>query len=122
VHTLPPGRAARMATRTGQSAGLSAAVATLDLIDKEYFEKCRPKSASTPWMPWRRCKCAIPAWAMCVGFGLMIGVEFVKKSRDTRNLRQIARQIVELAFERRPAYPGLGKSVIRIARPCVSRR
>ncbi len=107
-------------TYGGNPLACAAAVATLDLIEKEYLKNAAEVGQYTldalAEMQMRH-----PSMGDVRGIGLMIGVEFVKNRQTHEPFDKLRDRVVEMAFERGLLTLGCGKSVIRIAPPlCVS--
>jgi 4-aminobutyrate aminotransferase len=100
----------------GNPISCAAALATIDLIEKEYLE-----NAATVGQYANDALQEIAARHRTIGevrgIGLMIGVEFVKDKKTKEPAKEISDRVVELAFERGLLLLACGKSVIRVAPP-----
>ncbi len=100
----------------GNPVSCAAALATIDLIDKEYLENAAAVGQYT-LDALHEIMARHPRIGDVRGLGLMIGVEFVS-DRKTKHADDAFRdRVTDLAFERGLILLGCGKSVIRIAPP-----
>ncbi len=100
----------------GNPVSCAAALATIDLIDKEYLENAAAVGQYT-LDALHEIMARHPRIGDVRGLGLMIGVEFVS-DRKTKHADDAFRdRVTDLAFERGLILLGYGKSVIRIAPP-----
>ncbi len=103
-------------TYGGNPISCSAALATIDLIEKQYMQNALEVGEYT-LDALAEIMVRHPSIGIVRGIGLMIGVEFVK-DRDTREKAVALRDdIVNLAFERGLLTLGCGNSTIRISPP-----
>ena len=114
-------RGAHGNTYGGNPIACAAALATLELIEKEYLANAADVGAYT-----LDALCEImtrhPSIGDVRGIGLMIGIEFVKDRSTHEGDDHLRDRIVDLAFERGLLTLGCGKSVLRISPPlCITR-
>jgi 4-aminobutyrate aminotransferase len=108
-------------TYGGNPLACAAALATIDLIEKEYMENARIVGQYT-LDALEEIKMRHPSIGVVRGIGLMIGVEFVKDHKTKKANEDIRDRVVDLAFEKGLLTLGCGKSTIRISPPlCVTR-
>lgn len=103
-------------TYGGNPISCTAALTTIDAIEKGYMENTQKTGAYTI-QKLREIQNRHPSIGEVRGLGFMIGVEFVKDhvlKKADENLRD---KVVDLAFERGLLTLGCGKSVIRISPP-----
>jgi 4-aminobutyrate aminotransferase len=105
-------------TYGGNPVACAAAVATMDLIEKEYLDNAA-KVGEYAMEALEEIQARHPSIGDVRGKGLMIGVEFVRDRGTKEPARQLSDRIVELAFERGLLTLGCGLSAIRIA-PALS--
>jgi 4-aminobutyrate aminotransferase len=105
-------------TYGGNPIACAAALATIDLIDKEYLANAAEVGGYT-LDALEEIRARHPSVGDVRGIGLMIGVEFVKDRKTKEYGEQIRDRVVELAFERGLLTLGCGKSVLRVA-PALS--
>ncbi len=118
VMTWP--RGAHGNTFGGNPIACAAALATIDLIERQYLENAavvgRYAKEALEKLAARH-----PSIGDVRGLGLMIGVEFVKDRKSKVPHEALRDRVVDLAFERGLILLGCGKSVIRIAPPlCIT--
>ncbi len=112
-------RGAHGNTYGGNPLACVAALATLELIEKEYLKNAADVGAYT-LDALEEIQTRHPSIGNVRGLGLMIGVEFVKDRRTREPADKLRDQVVDLAFERGLLTLGCGKSVIRISPPlCI---
>jgi 4-aminobutyrate aminotransferase len=109
-------RGAHGNTYGGNPIACAAALATMELVEKEYMENAA-----------RMGKYALdcleeimhrhPSMGHVRGKGLMIGVEFVKDRETKEPARELTERVVQLAFERGLLMLSCARSVIRVAPP-----
>jgi len=114
VMTWPSG--AHGNTYGGNPLACAAALATIDLIEKEYLQNAAEVGQYT-LDALHEIMARHPSIGDVRGIGLMIGVEFVKDRKTKYPLEELRDRIVSLAFERGLLTLGCSKSVIRIAPP-----
>jgi 4-aminobutyrate aminotransferase len=100
----------------GNPISCAAAVATIDLIEKEYLENAHTVGQYTS-DALHEIAARHPSIGEVRGLGLMIGVEFVKDRASKVPAKELSDRLVDLAFERGLLLLACGKSVIRIAPP-----
>ena len=105
-------------TYGGNPIACAAALATVDLIEKEYLANAAEVGQYT-LDALEEIRARHPSIGDVRGIGLMIGVEFVKDRKTKEYGEQIRDRVVELAFERGLLTLGCGKSVLRVA-PALS--
>jgi 4-aminobutyrate aminotransferase len=96
----------------------AAALATLDLVERELMANAATQGARL-LDGARRLQSTFDVIGDVRGRGLMVGLEFVK-DRQTRDPHpDIVRRLVDLAFSRGLLLLGAGKSALRLAPPLV---
>ena len=103
-------------TYGGNPIACAAALATIDLIDKEYLENAAEVGQYTN-NALQEIAVRHLSMGEVRGLGLMIGVEFVKDKATKEPAKEISDRVVDLAFERGLLMLACGKSTIRIAPP-----
>ena len=103
-------------TYGGNPIACAAALATIELIDKEYLENAAEVGQYTN-DALQEIAVRHPSMGEVRGLGLMIGVEFVKDKATKEPAKEISDRVVDLAFERGLLMLACGKSTIRIAPP-----
>ncbi len=103
-------------TYGGNPIACAAALATIDLIDKEYLANAAEVGQYTN-DALQEIAVRHPSMGEVRGLGLMIGVEFVKDKATKEPAKEISDRVVDLAFERGLLMLACGKSTIRIAPP-----
>jgi len=108
-------------TYGGNPLACAAALATIDLIEKEYLHNA---SEVGQYALDILDEIAVrhPSIGEVRGIGLMIGVEFVKDPHTKEPASQLRDRVVDLAFERGLLTLGCGRSVIRISPPLCTTR
>ncbi|MDD2696295.1 MAG: acetyl ornithine aminotransferase family protein [Anaerolineales bacterium] len=120
IMTWPKG--AHGNTYGGNPLACAAALATIDLIDKEYLQNAAEVGEYT-LDALHEIMVRHPSIGDVRGKGLMIGVEFVKDRQTKEPAEALRDNIVDIAFRNGLLLLGCGKSTIRIAPPLsVSRR
>ncbi len=97
---------------------LAAALATIDIIDREAM----PNAAKVGAAALDRLKTWVPKYEVVGdvrGRGLMIGVEIVADKQTRKPVGPLRDQIVDLAFERGLLLLGCGETTIRLCPPLV---
>ncbi len=94
----------------------AAALATLDLIEKQYMLNASELGAYT-LDALSEIATRHPSIGQVRGIGLMIGVEFVKDPLTKEPAKHLRDAVVDKAFERGLLTLGCGRSVIRISPP-----
>ena len=100
----------------GNPVSWAAALATLDLIEREYMENARVVGQYTN-DALQEIAARHASIGEVRGIGLMIGVEFVSNRKTKEPAKALSDRVVDLAFERGLLLLSCGKSVIRIAPP-----
>jgi 4-aminobutyrate aminotransferase len=108
-------------TYGGNPISCAAALATLDLIEKEYLENAASVGQYTN-DALHEIAARHASMGEVRGLGLMIGVEFVKDKKTKESAKDISDRVVDLAFERGLLMLSCGKSTIRIAPPLSIKR
>ena len=103
-------------TYGGNPIACSAALTTIDLIKEQYMQNAAEVGEYTK-DALDEMKVRHPSIGDVRGFGLMIGVEFVKDRQTREHAHDFSNRVVHLAFERGLLMLGCGKSTIRIAPP-----
>ncbi|MDD5467030.1 MAG: acetyl ornithine aminotransferase family protein [Anaerolineales bacterium] len=120
IMTWPKG--AHGNTYGGNPLACAAALATIDLIDKEYLQNAAEVGEYT-LDALHEIMVRHPSIGDVRGKGLMIGVEFVKDRQTKEPAEALRDNIVDIAFRNGLLLLGCGKSTIRIAPPLsVSRQ
>lgn len=110
-------------TYGGNPIACAAALATIDLLEREYMQNAIEvgayiKQRLTDIM-CRFPSCEHPKIGEVRGLGLMIGIEFIKNPKTKEPDEALRDAIVDHAFERGLLLLGCGKSTIRIAPPLM---
>lgn len=100
----------------GNPISCAAALATLDLIEKEYMKNAA-EVGQYALDALTEIQMRHPSIGDVRGIGLMIGVEFVLDRETKEPAEKLHDRVVDLAFERGLLLLGCSKSVIRIAPP-----
>jgi 4-aminobutyrate aminotransferase len=100
----------------GNPLACAAALATIDLIDREYLQNATEIGQYTLDC-LKQLMNSHPHVGEVRGLGLMIGVEFVQDRETKEPAEKLRDQIVDHAFKRGLLLLGCGKSTIRIAPP-----
>jgi 4-aminobutyrate aminotransferase len=103
-------------TYGGNPVACAAAVATMELIEKEYLSNAA-ETGQYALDALQEIAARHPSIGEVRGLGLMIGVEFVKDKRMKEYADALRDRVVDLAFERGLLLLGCAKNVIRIAPP-----
>ncbi|RME89195.1 MAG: acetyl ornithine aminotransferase family protein [Anaerolineae bacterium] len=103
-------------TYGGNPVACAAALATIDLIEKQYLRNAAEMGRYT-MDALAEIMARHPSIGDVRGLGLMIGVEFVRDRESREPAETLRDRVVNLAFERGLLLLGCGKSVIRIAPP-----
>ena len=103
-------------TYGGNPIACSAALTTIDLIKEQYMQNAAEVGEYTK-DALDEMKVRHPSIGDVRGFGLMIGVEFVKDRQSREHAHDFRNRVVHLALERGLLMLGCGKSTIRIAPP-----
>ena len=96
----------------------AAALATLDVVERELLPKVAPLGERL-LAGAQRLQQKYPPIGEVRGRGLMIGVEFVKDRKTREPAPEIPHELVERAFKRGLLLLGAGKSSLRLAPPLV---
>lgn len=119
VMNWPPG--AHASTFGGNPVSISAALATIELLEESLIENARVIGAHMMgrMRDW-------PKRFSCVGdvrgLGLMIGFELVRDQQTKERAPDIRNQIEEMAFERGLLVLGAGRNSIRLCPPLIINR
>jgi 4-aminobutyrate aminotransferase len=119
VMNWPPG--AHASTFGGNPVSISAALATIELLEESLIENARAIGAHmmARMQDW-------PKRFACVGdvrgLGLMIGFELVRNQQTKERAPEIRDRIEEMAFERGLLVLGAGKNSIRLCPPLIINR
>jgi len=120
-HLMTWGRATHGNTFGGNPLACAAALATIDLIEREYMQNAAEVGeyalAALRGMMERH-----PSIGEVRGKGLMIGVEFVKDRQTKEPAEKLRDRIVDTAFDLGLLLLGCGKSIIRVAPPLMITR
>lgn len=114
IMTWPKG--AHGNTYGGNPICCAAALATIDLIEKEYMKNATEVGAYTKDI-LEELKARHPSVGDVRGMGLMIGIEFIKDHYQRQPAEELRDQIIDHAFELGLILLGCGRSTIRIAPP-----
>lgn len=109
-------RGAHGNTFGGNPLACAAAMATIDLIEREYMQNAAEVGQYTQ-DALHEIMARHPSIGDVRGLGLMIGVEFVKDRKSKYPAEELRDRVADLAFERGLILLGCGKSVIRLAPP-----
>lgn len=109
-------RGAHGTTFGGNPLACAAAMATIDLIEREYMQNAAEVGQYTQ-DALHEIMARHPSIGDVRGLGLMIGVEFVKDRKSKYPAEELRDRVADLAFERGLILLGCGKSVIRLAPP-----
>ncbi|MBU2610824.1 MAG: acetyl ornithine aminotransferase family protein [Chloroflexi bacterium] len=109
-------RGAHGNTFGGNPLACAAAMATMDLIEREYMQNAAEVGQYT-LDALDEIMARHPSIGDVRGLGLMIGVEFVKDRKSKYPAEELRDRIADLAFERGLILLGCGKSVIRLSPP-----
>ncbi|MBU4225445.1 MAG: acetyl ornithine aminotransferase family protein [Chloroflexi bacterium] len=109
-------RGAHGNTFGGNPLACAAAMATMDLIEREYMQNAAEVGQYTQ-DALHEIMARHPSIGDVRGLGLMIGVEFVKDRKSKYPAEELRDRVADLAFERGLILLGCGKSVIRLAPP-----
>jgi 4-aminobutyrate aminotransferase len=100
----------------GNPISCAAALATIDLIEKQYMDNAAEVGQYT-LDALAEIQARHPSIGDVRGIGLMIGVEFITDRETREPAEKLQDRVVDLAFERGLLLLGCSKSVIRIAPP-----
>lgn len=103
-------------TYGGNPLSCAAALATLDLIEKELMENARQVGDYT-MDALGEIAVKHPSMGEVRGIGLMIGIEFVRSKTSREPSPEIRDRVVDLVFERGLLTLGCGRSTLRISPP-----
>ena len=113
-------------TYGGNPLACVAALATIDLIEKDYMQNADEVGAylkgKLDEIMVRHAAYDYPGIGDVRGIGLMLGVEFVKDAETKEPAEELRDRIVENAFLRGLLLLGCGKSTIRFAPPLMVSR
>jgi len=103
----------------GNPVSIAAALATLDVIEREHLLKNAAEVGNYMLKRMAAWPGKYPIVGDVRGRGLMIGVEIVKDKKTKEHAAAERDRIVQLAFERGILFLGAGPSTIRIVPPLV---
>ncbi|MDI6768313.1 MAG: acetyl ornithine aminotransferase family protein [Anaerolineales bacterium] len=109
-------RGAHGNTFGGNPISCAAAIATMELIEREYMQNA-VEVGQYALDALDEIMARHPSIGDVRGLGLMIGVEFVKDRKSKYPAEELRDRIADLAFERGLILLGCGKSVIRLSPP-----
>lgn len=109
-------RGAHGNTFGGNPLACAAAMATIDLIEREYMQNAAEVGQYT-LDALHEIMARHPSIGDVRGLGLMVGVEFVKDRKSKYPAEELRDRVADLAFERGLILLGCGKSVVRLAPP-----
>lgn len=109
-------RGAHGNTYGGNPISCAAALATMELVEREYMQNAAEVGQYTQ-DALHEIMARHPSIGDVRGLGLMIGVEFVKDRKSKYPAEELRDRVADLAFERGLILLGCGKSVIRLAPP-----
>ncbi|MBA4379086.1 MAG: aspartate aminotransferase family protein [Anaerolinea sp.] len=109
-------RGAHGNTFGGNPLACAAAMATIDLIEREYMQNAAEVGQYTQ-DALDEIMARHPSIGDVRGLGLMLGVEFVKDRKSKYPAEKLRDRVADLAFERGLILLGCGKSVMRLAPP-----
>ena len=109
---------AHASTFGGNPVSIAAALATLDLIEREYMENARRMGEFILGQiaGWRA---RHPIVGDIRGKGLMIGVEIVRDQKTREKAQDLRNRIVESAFRKGLLLLGAGENTIRLSPPLL---
>jgi 4-aminobutyrate aminotransferase len=119
AHIMDWAPGSHASTFGGNPVCIAAALATLDVIEKEHLLK---NSAEVGAHMMQRMSDWTKKYRVVGdvrGRGLMVGVEIVKDQKTKEHAPELRDKVVELAFERGILFLGCGPSTVRIAPPLV---
>jgi 4-aminobutyrate aminotransferase len=119
AHIMDWAPGSHASTFGGNPVCIAAALATLDVIEKEHLLK---NSAEVGAHMMQRMSDWTKKYRVVGdvrGRGLMVGVEIVKDQKTKEYAPELRDKLVELAFERGILFLGCGPSTVRIAPPLV---
>ena len=109
-------------TYGGNPIACAAALATIDLIEKEYLANA-VEVGEYMLDALKEIQVRHPSMGDVRGLGLMIGVEFVKDKGTKEPADEIRNMVEEEGFKHGALMLGCGKSVIRMAPPlCITKK
>src|SRR5690606_2003611 len=114
IMTWPPG--AQGSTFGGNPVSCAAALATLELVEKQYMANAA-KLEQVAMEKLRRSDQKYKCLAHPRGKGLMLAIDIVKDARSREPNPQLRDRIVEEAFNRGLLLLGCGETAIRITPP-----
>jgi 4-aminobutyrate aminotransferase len=103
-------------TYGGNPISCAAALATIDLIEKQYMQNAK-EVGEYAMDALMEIQVRHPTIGEVRGKGLMIGVEFVKDRETKEPAKKLTDRVVDLAYEHGLLMLSCGQSVIRIAPP-----
>ncbi|MDX2060620.1 MAG: aminotransferase class III-fold pyridoxal phosphate-dependent enzyme, partial [Gemmatimonadales bacterium] len=112
------GSGAHGSTFGGNPVSCAAALATIDLVERQYLANAR-KMGDMLMAGVRRLAEEFPVIGDVRGLGLMIGIEFVKDRATREPHPDLVHGLVQGAFQKGLLLLGAGKSALRLAPPLV---
>ena len=112
------GSGAHGSTFGGNPVSCAAALATIDLVERQYLANAR-KMGDVLMAGVRRLAEEFPVIGDVRGLGLMIGIEFVKDRATREPHPDLVHGLVQGAFQKGLLLLGAGKSALRLAPPLV---
>jgi len=117
--TWPPG--AHASTFGGNPVACAAALATIELLEKELVANAAQMGAYIMGL-LREWPARFPVVGEVRGLGLMIGIELVRDRQTRERAPAVRNRVLELAFERGLLVLGAGENSIRLCPPLVITR
>ncbi len=117
--TWPPG--AHASTFGGNPVACAAALATIELLEKELVANAAQMGAYI-MDRLREWPARFPVVGEVRGLGLMIGIELVRDRQTRERAPAVRNRVLELAFERGLLVLGAGENSIRLCPPLVITR
>jgi 4-aminobutyrate aminotransferase len=117
--TWPPG--AHASTFGGNPVACAAALATIELLEKELVANAAQMGAYIMGR-LREWPARFPVVGEVRGLGLMIGIELVRDRQTRERAPAVRNRVLELAFERGLLVLGAGENSIRLCPPLVITR
>jgi 4-aminobutyrate aminotransferase len=117
--TWPPG--AHASTFGGNPVACAAALATIELLEKELVDNAARRGAYL-MDRLRQWPARFPTVGDVRGLGLMLGVEFVRDRATREKAPGVRDRVVDLAFERGLLVLGAGENTLRLCPPLTITR